>query len=61
MRQLLATTAVKPDYSPDGRQILFTCFIRQQNKRICADGRRLPRRTADYPDPSIDENYPVWS
>ena len=36
MRQLLATTAVKPDYSPDGRQSLFTCFIRQQDKKICA-------------------------
>lgn len=51
----------KPDYSPNGRRILFGCFIvRQQQDDLCvmrADGSHVRNITRT---PRIFENFPVW-
>jgi len=53
--------AFKPDFSPDGRRILFGCFVRaQQQEDLCvmrADGRGVHRVVRT---PGAWENFPVW-
>jgi TolB protein len=54
--------AFKPDFSPDGKRILFGCFVRtQEQEDLCvmnANGTGL-RRVVRTPD--ANENFPVWS
>jgi len=51
----------KPGYSPNGKRILFGCFINaQEQDDLCvmrADGSHVKNITRT---PNIDENYPVW-
>lgn len=65
MGQILPTTSTlhgfKPDYSPDGRQILFGCFARlERQEDLCvmdADGSNVRRITRTL---LTHENFPVW-
>ncbi|MBA2464153.1 MAG: PD40 domain-containing protein [Nocardioidaceae bacterium] len=53
--------AFKPDFSPNGRRILFGCFVRaQEQEDLCvvqADGSGLHRVVRT---PGTWENFPVW-
>jgi Tol biopolymer transport system component len=65
LRALLRGTSslvgFKPDYSPDGRHVLFGCFvISQEQDDLCvmrSDGTRVRNITRT---PRVAENYPVW-
>ena len=67
MKQLLSARdsqvqGFKPDYSPDGKRIMFPCVYLQEevSDDLCvmnADGRKLRRLTNT---PTVHENHLVW-
>jgi len=52
----------KPDFSPDGKRLLFGCFvIAEEQEDICTLDRRGRRLTRVVSTPDDFENFPAWS